>query len=160
MSSSSYSSSPQRAGVLPGVGVPIVEHDRGTTFVAAVRSAPKQVRPQDPPCPLVTRGDATIADRRQRTCPARLIRALPGTHERLPGKAQAVRSGGRQATDACDPAGLRTPRRLFQSDLEIPRGLVPVYLGAPVLMRFRHRSEVLAQWRRRLRQRFLSRFDV
>lgn len=105
--------------------------------------------------------DVKIADRLHRTYPARLIREVPGAHERLPSKALAVQGGGKQATDPRDPEGLKALQRVFQFDVELPEEVGPVHIGTRVFVRFQHRSEPLAQqWGRRLRQLFLSRFDV
>ncbi|HCZ13210.1 MAG TPA: hypothetical protein DHV85_01160 [Candidatus Accumulibacter sp.] len=105
--------------------------------------------------------EVKIADRLERTYDARLIREVPGAHDRLPSKALALQGGGQQATDPRDPNGLKTLQRLFQFDLELPAEVGPLQIGTRVFVRFQHRPESLVnQWARRLRQLFLSRFDV
>ena len=102
-----------------------------------------------------------IADRLEYTYPARLIREVPGAHEELPSKALSIAGGGQQGTDPRDPKGLKSLHRLFQFDLELPPEVGPLHIGTRVYVRFHHRAEPLAeQWARRLRQLFLSRFDV
>ena len=105
--------------------------------------------------------EVKIADRVEQTWPARLIREVPGGHDQLPSKALSLEGGGTHGTDPRDPNGLKSLQRLFQFDLELPEEVGPVQIGTRVFVRFHHRAEPLAeQWGRRLRQLFLSRFNV
>lgn len=102
-----------------------------------------------------------VADRLEQTYSARLIREVPGAHEQLPSKALSLEGGGQHGTDPRDPQGLKTLQRLFQFDLELPPEVGALHIGTRVYVRFQHRAEPLAkQWGRRLRQLFLSRFNV
>ena len=102
-----------------------------------------------------------VADRLAQTYSARLIREVPGGHDQLPSKALSLEGGGSHGTDPRDPNGLKSLQRLFQFDLELPEEVGPVQIGTRVFVRFHHRAEPLAeQWGRRLRQLFLSRFNV
>ena len=108
-----------------------------------------------------TQVEVKLADRLDRTHVARLLREVPGGHERLPSKALSLAGGGPHATDPRDPDGLRTLQRLFQFDLELPPAVGSPEIGTRVFVRFHHHAEPLArQWGRRLRQLFLARFDV
>ena len=102
-----------------------------------------------------------IADRLEQTYSARVIREVPGAHDQLPSKALSLAGGGQHGTDPRDPNGLKSLQRLFQFDLELPPEVGPLQIGTRVFVRFHHRAEPLAeQWARRLRQLFLSRFNV
>jgi putative peptide zinc metalloprotease protein len=105
--------------------------------------------------------EVKIADRLDATWPVRVIREVPGGRDQLPNKALSPAGGGPHGTDPRDPDGLRSLQRLFQFDLELPEAVGPVEIGTRVYVRFRHHPEPLAeQWGRRLRQLFLSRFNV
>lgn len=102
-----------------------------------------------------------IADRVEETYCARVIREVPGGHDQLPSKALSLEGGGQHGTDPRDPNGLKSLQRLFQFDLELAEEVGPVQIGTRVFVRFQHDAEPLAeQWGRRLRQLFLSRFNV
>ncbi|MCM8594075.1 PqqD family peptide modification chaperone [Accumulibacter sp.] len=105
--------------------------------------------------------EVKITDRLAHTYPARVLREVPGGHDRLPHKALALAGGGPHGTDPRDPDGLRSLQRLFQFDLELPEDVGAVDIGTRVYVRFHHHAEPLAaQWGRRLRQLFLARFNV
>lgn len=102
-----------------------------------------------------------IADRLDETFSARVVREVPAGDGRLPTKALSLEGGGPFGTDPRDPDGLRTLKRVFQLDLELPKAAGDLQLGTRVYVRFSHLAEPLAlQWGRRLRQLFLARFDV
>jgi putative peptide zinc metalloprotease protein len=102
-----------------------------------------------------------IADRVEHTYSARLIREVPGAHDELPSKALSLEGGGQHATDPRDPNGLKSLQGLFQFDIELPPEVGRLQIGTRVHVRFQHHAEPLAeQWGRRLRQLFLSRFNV
>lgn len=102
-----------------------------------------------------------IAGQSEQAHVARLVRAVPGGSDRLPSAALAVAGGGRHATDPADPDGLKTLNRVFQFELELPQDVGMLQMGTRAHVRFELASEPLAQqlWRR-LRQLFLSHFDV
>ena len=105
--------------------------------------------------------EVKIADRLDESYSARVLREVPGGQDQLPARALSLEGGGTHGTDPRDPQGLRSLERLFQLDLELPDSVGELQLGTRVHVRFRHQSEPLAsQWSRRLRQLFLSRFNV
>jgi putative peptide zinc metalloprotease protein len=86
---------------------------------------------------------------------------MPGAVEELPSAALATSGGGSIATDPQDQNGLKVLERIFLFDLDLDGQVRPDRFGTRVHVRFEHRYEPLAsQWYRRLRQLFLSRFDV
>ena len=91
--------------------------------------------------------------------PASISRQTPAALDRLPSAALGSLGGGRFATDAGDPDGLRTAETVFEVELTVPSEIGR--LGERVHVRFDHGSEPLArQWYRRIRQLFLNRFNV
>lgn len=105
--------------------------------------------------------EVRLADRIPVTMPATVMRAVPAGTEQLPTQALSIRGGGKVATDPEDPEGLRTLARGFQFDLRLPQDVVSSTYGGRVYVRFSHGMEPLAlQWYRRVRQLFLSRFNV
>ncbi|MCP5374472.1 MAG: PqqD family peptide modification chaperone [Hyphomicrobiales bacterium] len=102
-----------------------------------------------------------IADRLDETISARIVREVPAAQDKLPSKALAAEGGGRFLVDPRDPDGLKTLNRLFQFDIELAKAPPNAAYGARVHVRFQHDDEPLGlQWYRRVRQAFLSRFDV
>lgn len=90
-----------------------------------------------------------------------VIREVPGGVDELPTAALSPNGGGKIATDPQDQNGLKTLERIFLLDLSLPPNTPPSAFGERVYVRFDHRAEPLAsQWYRRLRQLFLSRFNV
>jgi len=105
--------------------------------------------------------EVKLADRIGETYAARIVREVPSGQDRLPSKALSTLGGGPFAVDPRDSEGLRTLNRVFQIDLELPDTVGEVHLGTRVYVLFSHAAEPLSdQWGRRLRQLFLSRFDV
>ena len=95
----------------------------------------------------------SIAFRRCAPCPA------PSTNCRRPRSAPT--GGGEIAVDPQDQNGTKLLERVFLFDLDLDGQLRPERFGTRVHVRFEHRYEPLArQWYRRMRQLFLSRFDV
>lgn len=91
----------------------------------------------------------------------KVIREMPGGINELPTAALSPNGGGIIATDPQDQNGLKTLERIFLLDLSLPANTPPSAFGERVYVRFDHRAEPLAsQWYRRLRQLFLSRFNV
>ena len=102
-----------------------------------------------------------FADAISQTHRTRVIREAPGGVNELPTAALSPSGGGLIATDPTDQNGLKTLERIFLLDLSIPDDTPPSAFGERVYARFDHRPEPLAsQWHRRLRQLFLSRFNV
>ncbi len=93
--------------------------------------------------------------------PAAVIREMPGGVDELPTAALGLNGGGAIAVDPKDPNGLKTLERVFVFDLQLPPGAAPKAFGERVHVRFHHGGEPLAaQLYRRVRQLFLSRFNV
>lgn len=89
-----------------------------------------------------------------------LRRPAGGVNE-LPSAALSVNGGGVIPTLPDDPQNLKTLDRYFVVDLRIPANTPPAAFGERVYVRFDHGWEPLAwQWLRRLRQLFLSHFNV
>jgi putative peptide zinc metalloprotease protein len=90
-----------------------------------------------------------------------LLREVPSALEELPTAALGPKGGGHVPVDPNDSKGLRTLERVFYVDLSLPAEAIPSAFGGRVYVRFDHAKEpLLSQWRRRLRQLFLSRFNV
>jgi putative peptide zinc metalloprotease protein len=86
---------------------------------------------------------------------------MPGGVDELPTAALGLDYGGAIPVDPKDPNGLKTLERVFVFDLRLPSGAGPTVFGERVHVRFDHGGEPLAaQGWRRLRQLFLSRFNV
>jgi putative peptide zinc metalloprotease protein len=89
------------------------------------------------------------------------MREAPGGVTDLPSAALSPGGGGKIPTDPSDQSGLKALGRVFLFDLSLPDGTLASAFGERVYVRFDHLSEPLAsQWYRRLRQLFLSRFNV
>lgn len=89
------------------------------------------------------------------------IRETPGGVTELPSAALTLEGGGHIAVDPQDGSGLKTLERTFLFDIALPPSADPRTFGSRVFVRFDHQPEPLArQWYRRLRQLFLSRFNV
>ena len=102
-----------------------------------------------------------LADSISRSHPAKVIREMPGGTFELPTAALSPGGGGLIAVDPKDQSGLKTLERIFLLDLSLPADTLSSTFGERVYVRFDHRGEPLAsQWYRRLRQLFLSRFNV
>ncbi|QNK01304.1 peptidase M50 [Dyella telluris] len=91
---------------------------------------------------------------------ATLVRSFPAAVEELPTAALGMNAGGEIPTQPSDANGLKTLQRVFIVDVSLPPGATPVF-GERVQVRFDHGYESLAQQcLRRLRQVFLSHFNV
>lgn len=105
--------------------------------------------------------EAKIADRRSETFAASVVREVPAARNELPSKALGTTGGGRIATDPRDADGNTVLERVFQFDVRLSPTPSDLYYGTRVYLRFSHAWEPLGvQWYRRLRQLFLSHFDV
>jgi putative peptide zinc metalloprotease protein len=92
--------------------------------------------------------------------PTKVTRAFPGGVDELPTAALGLNAGGTIATNPNDTNGVKTLQRVFVVDLALPAGTRPRF-GERVHVRFEHGNEPLGwQGLRRLRQVFLSHFDV
>jgi putative peptide zinc metalloprotease protein len=93
--------------------------------------------------------------------PSSVIREMPGGVEELPTAALGANGGGAIAVDPKDSNGVKTLERVFIFDLQLPAGATPKVFGERVHVRFDHGGEpLLGQGYRRVRQLFLSRFNV
>jgi len=102
-----------------------------------------------------------LSDRLAETHPAIVRRIVPGASERLPSVALGSGGGGEVAVDPTNAQGDRAVQSMFEVQLELPAELDVVNAGGRVYVRFDHGLEPLAtQWYRRVRQLFLSRFEV
>lgn len=89
------------------------------------------------------------------------LREVTGGLNELPSKALSTAGGGKIAVDPNDAKGLKTLERVFLFDLPLPSDVSASAFGQRVFVRFEHNSEpVFTQIYRRLRQLFLSRFNV
>ena len=95
-----------------------------------------------------------------RVLPGRIARQVPAATDRLPTRALGSAGGGPFAVDPLDPDGLRTLERVFQFELALPEGTIPV-AGERVYVRFEHGAEPIGQrGYRALRRLLLSRLGV
>ncbi len=102
-----------------------------------------------------------LADSPTQEHEARIVRQIPGASDRLPTRALAVEGGGELAVDPTDRDGTRTLSGVFSFELALPPEVGSPLLGTRLYARLEHAPEPLAlQWWRRLRQLFLSRFDL
>ncbi|MBP6899058.1 MAG: hypothetical protein KBC73_03155 [Burkholderiaceae bacterium] len=102
-----------------------------------------------------------LADRLDQVHEARIVREVPGGSDRLPSKALTPAGGGQLLVDPSDADGLRTLNRVFVFELALPADIGSPQLGTRLHVRLEHEPEPLAaQAWRRLRQLFLSRFDL
>lgn len=105
--------------------------------------------------------EVRLAERIEDVHPAHLVRAVPAAHERLPSTALSTEGGGVLATDPRDPKGEKSLASTFQFDLQLPPGVGSVGYGGRAHVRFVLEPEPLGrQWYRRVRQLFLSQFNV
>jgi putative peptide zinc metalloprotease protein len=102
-----------------------------------------------------------LAERVSEVRDARLLRVVPAASEQLPSSVLGSGGGGEVPVDPRDPQGERAVQKMFEVELEIPASGAVVHAGGRVHVRFDLGSEPLGvQWARRLRQIFLSRFQV
>ncbi|GAB3537688.1 hemolysin D [Noviherbaspirillum agri] len=102
-----------------------------------------------------------LADSIPQVHQASIIREMPGGIDELPTAALGANGGGSIPVDPKDGNGLKTIERVFVFDLRLPPGVEPSAFGQRVHVRFYHGMEpILGQGYRRLRQLFLSRFNV
>ncbi len=107
------------------------------------------------------RAELRFADMLANTYPVRVMRQVPSGIDELPTAALTPAGGGTIPVDPKDPSGLKTLQRIFLFDLKLPDEINPGALGGRVYVRFDHLNEpLLGQWSRRLRQLFLSHFNV
>lgn len=90
-----------------------------------------------------------------------VLREVAGGLDELPTAALGPNGGGTIPVDPSDGKGLKTLERVFYVDVGLPAEAIPSAFGGRVFVRFEHAWEpLLTQWQRRLRQLFLTRFDV
>ncbi len=100
-----------------------------------------------------------LAERLDTVVAAKIIRQVPAASNRLPGPALGPHGGGPFPVDPGDIHGVTTLEGIFEVRLQLP--IAVDKLGGRVYALFEHGREPLArQWYRRLRQLFLTRFNV
>jgi putative peptide zinc metalloprotease protein len=88
-------------------------------------------------------------------------RVVPGATENLPAMALGAEGGGKLAVDLRHDREAKALERVFQVDVKLTQSARYVNVGGRAFLRFDHGHATLAQqWSRRLRQLFLSKFDV
>ena len=92
---------------------------------------------------------------------ADLSRIVPAAMSQLPSAALGTTGGGQAPIDQSDPKGKTAMQRFFQVDLTLDNAVHVLNAGGRAYVRFNHGwAPSLEQWSRRLRQLFLSRFNV
>jgi putative peptide zinc metalloprotease protein len=92
---------------------------------------------------------------------AEVQREVPAATDRLPSRALGSRGGGQISVDSRDDDGTRSLAQVFELELALPGDALEYRPGTRVHVRFVHAAQPLAaRWYRRLRQLFLSRFQV
>jgi putative peptide zinc metalloprotease protein len=105
--------------------------------------------------------EVRLSERLSEVIPARLKRVVPAASAELPSRALGQEGGGQLPVDLRDQSGASAVAKFFVVELEVPVATKVVNAGGRVHVRFDHGLEPLAsQWYRRVRQLFLSRFDV
>jgi putative peptide zinc metalloprotease protein len=109
-----------------------------------------------------TRGvEVRLSERISETVPAVVRRIVPGASEKLPTRALGTAGGGEVALDPSDRHGLTAIQKVFQIDLQLSSQTKLINLGGRSYVRFDHGWAPLGvQWYRKIRQLFLSRFNV
>jgi putative peptide zinc metalloprotease protein len=109
-----------------------------------------------------TRGvEVRLSERIAETVPAVVRRIVPGASEKLPTRALGTAGGGEVALNPSDGQGMTAVQRVFQIDLELSSQSKLINLGGRSYVRFDHGWAPLGvQWYRKIRQLFLSRFNV
>jgi putative peptide zinc metalloprotease protein len=104
---------------------------------------------------------AKIVDRLAENFDASIIREVPAAGNTLPSRALGIAGGGRLATDPKDGDGNTAMERVFQFDMRLSPPPDEAKYGTRIYLHFSHDWEALGwQWYRRVRQLFLSYFDV
>jgi putative peptide zinc metalloprotease protein len=102
-----------------------------------------------------------LAEQLDDSVPGVVRRVVPGATENLPAMALGAEGGGKLAIDPRHDRGAQALERVFQVDVELAQSARYVNVGGRAFLRFDHGRATLAeQWSRRLRQLFLSKFDV
>jgi len=102
-----------------------------------------------------------LAENTGRLLKGRVVREVPAATYELPSDAMSVRAGGRIALDPRAVGNNRSLQAMFVFDIALPPGEQVTRLGQRVQVRFYHGTAPVAwQLFRRIRQLFLSKFDV
>ncbi len=105
--------------------------------------------------------EVRLSERITETVPAAVRRIVPGASEKLPTRALGTGGGGEIALDPSDRQGLTAVQKVFQIDLQLTSQSKLINLGGRGYVRFDHGWAPLGvQWYRKIRQLFLSRFNV
>ena len=133
----------------------LLERSRLIARVAVTQADIDLVRSQ------LTRAELRVADDIDEIHQVSTVRAMPGAVDELPSAALGSVGGGEITVDPQDENGTKVLERVFLFDLDLDGQVRPERFGTHVHVRFEHRYEPLVrQWYRRIRQLFLSRFDV
>jgi putative peptide zinc metalloprotease protein len=107
------------------------------------------------------RVDVRLAEHIDAPVKSALKRIVPSATDQLPSAALGTQGGGHAAVDPSDRDGRKTLQKHFQVDVELPLRERQLHVGGRAYVRFDHGWEPLGfQWYRRVRQLFLSRFNV
>jgi len=107
------------------------------------------------------RVEARSAEQLNEITPALISRVVPSASDQLPSPALGSDGGGKIPINPMSGENLTAAEKLFQLDLELPTDSRFVNAGGRVYVKFIHEWEPLAtQWKRDVRQLFLSRFKV
>ena len=105
--------------------------------------------------------DVRLANNPSENHKARIIRQAPEASNQLPGAALTTAGGGQFIVDPSQKDDRVTRDNVFLIDLDFEIKPLNIPLGTRAYIRFSHASEPIAtQWYRRIRQAFLSQFDV
>jgi len=105
--------------------------------------------------------EVRLADRIAVSIPAFLVREIPAGSEELPSTALGAAGGGDIAVDGRDEKGRTATQKVFQIELELPRGTDVAGIGERAYVRLEHGREPLwMQWSRSVQQLLLSRLKV
>jgi putative peptide zinc metalloprotease protein len=102
-----------------------------------------------------------LAERVTSVLLADVSRVVPAATNQLPSPVLGDAGGGQVAMDQSDPKGTTSLQRYFQVDLTLDHATRVLDAGGRAYVRFNHGwSPLFEQWSRRMRQLFLSRFNV
>ena len=102
-----------------------------------------------------------LAEQLSESVPAVIRRVVPGASDTLPTTALGTDGGGTLVVDPRDTRGVTAVEHVFQVDVELAQRARHITVGGRAFLRFDHGYAPLAQqWYLKLRQLFLSHFDV
>ncbi len=105
--------------------------------------------------------EVRLVDRPDVTLDGRVVRVVPGGEEFLPSRALSIEGGGTIATDPRESRGAKAMQRMFQVDVAVGDPDLIKYFGQRAFVRFeRPDATLIEQFYQRIRQMFLSKFEV